>query len=331
LNAPADVDVAITGWLQSVVPSTARPILDAASFLGGTPGWLLLIGLAFWWSGSRVGVRVALVASISAVFNLLLKWALAQPRPYFLSDRITPLEASDGFGMPSGHAQGSVAAWGSVAYWSRARWVWVVGGLAVLLSGLARVYYGVHSVLQVAVGWLLGAAVIAAVAGVWPRVARRWRTAGRATRCLMVALPWVLALSAILLLRLGVHRGFEVPVAWVERHQAASTRLDPGSTTADLRLFDTTTVLRWTGGLLGASLLAAWYGSGSRRDYAPATNRERAANTLIGLAATAIVLGVGEPLVRLWGGAADFVRFAVLLWTIGVVVPRAGEKLSSFL
>ena len=147
----------------------------------------------------------------------------------------------------------------------------------------------------------------------------------------MVALPSVLALSAMLLLRFGVHRGFEVPVAWVARHQAASTRLDPAATTAALRLLDATAVLRWTGGLLGASLLAAWYGSGKRRDYAPASNRERAANTLIGLAATAVVLGVGEPLVRLWGGAADFVRFAVLLWTIGVVVPRSGEKLSSFL
>jgi membrane-associated phospholipid phosphatase len=331
LNATTDVDVAITGWLQSVVPGAARPILDAASILGGTPGWLLLISLAFWWSGSRLGVRIALVASISAVSNLLLKWALMQPRPYFLSDRITPLEASDGFGMPSGHAQGSAAVWGAVAYWSRARWVWVVGALAVLLTGVARIYYGVHSVLQVTVGWIVGAAVVAGVAGLGPRVAHRWRTSSRAVRCAMVALPTVLALSAMPLLRFGVHRGFEVPAAWVARHQAASTRLDPTATTADLLLLDTTVVLRWTGGLLGASLLAAWYGSGNRRDYTPASNRERAANTLIGLAATALVLGVGELLVRPLGGAADLVRFAVLLWTIGVVVPRSGEKLSSFL
>ena len=152
--------------------AAARPILDAASVLGGTPGWLLLISLAFWWSGSRLGVRVALVASISAVSNLLLKWALMQPRPYFLSDRITPLEASDGFGMPSGHAQGSAATWGAVAYWTRARWMSAVGALAVLLAGLARVYYGVHSV-AAGGGWM----------GCWaPRWSPPSRACGHASR-----------------------------------------------------------------------------------------------------------------------------------------------------
>lgn len=330
-SAAADADVAITNWLQGAVPSAARPILDAASMFGATPGWLLLIGLAFWWSGSRLGVRVALCASIAATSNLLLKWVLVQPRPYFLSDRIVPLEASAGFGMPSGHAQGSAAAWGSVAYWGRARWLWVAGTIAALMAGFVRVYYGVHSVLQVTVGWALGAVVVATVAGLWPRVARRWQTAGRAARCAMVAAPAVLAVSAMLALWLGVHRGFEVPVEWVARHRAASERLDPAAATAELRLLDTTAVLRWTGGLLGASLLAGWYGSGSRRQYAPVSNRERAANTLIGVAATAALLGAGEPLVRLWGGPAELVLFAVLLWTIGVVVPRSGEKLSSFL
>ncbi len=325
------VDAAITNWLQSAVPDAARTLLDVASMLGGTPAWLLLIGLSFWWSGSRLGVRVALAVSASGVLNGLLKWLLVQPRPYFVSDRITPLEASDGFGMPSGHAQGAATAWGAVAWWSRAparSWLWALGAVATFLAGVARVYYGVHSVLQVVMGWAVGAAVVAAVALLWSPVARWWQNAGPLARVAMVVLPTVAALAAAFLLRQLLEQGFQAPVEWAARHQTASLRLG-GADTDDLRLLDAGPLLRWSGGLFGASLVAAWYGADERRHHAPASASERAIATAIGaLAATALLSG-GEALVRRWGGAADFARFAVLLWTLGVVVPRLSFRLQA--
>jgi membrane-associated phospholipid phosphatase len=325
------LDVAITQWLQDAVPASLRPVLDAASYAGGTLGWLLVIALAFWWSGSRLGVRVALVASASAVTNILLKWIFLQPRPYFVTDRIAALEASDGFGMPSGHAQGSAATWGAVARWGGARWLWMVGGAATFLAGVARVFYGVHSALQVACGWLLGAVVVLAASAIERPLGRWWSKASPAARWSIAILPAAMLFATGLLLRELIFAGWEAPVEWVARHRATSARLDPLMPTADLRLIDSSGLARWTGGLLGASMVAAWYGAPGRRAVTVASPRQRALDTALGLPAMAIVLAAGEPLVRWLGELAELPRFAALLWVAGVVVPRLGERLDAVL
>lgn len=331
LHPLGDFNVAITNGLQHVLPGWLRPVLDLASLAGGTVGCVLLIALSFWWSGSRLGVRVALVSSASAVVNVLLKWTFLQPRPYFLSDRITALEASDGFGMPSGHAQGTASTWGAVARWSGARWLWAAAFAATLLAGAARVYYGVHSVSQVACGWLLGAAVVVAASALERPLGRWWGRATPAARWIVAVLPAAALLAAGLLLRRAIFTGWEAPLEWVARHASASIRLDPASTAGELRLTDASALFRWTGGLLGAALVAAWYATPGRGAVVVQSLRRRAVDSVVGLAAIATVLVAGEALIQRLGTIAELPRFAVLLWVIGVVVPRLGQLLDDAL
>jgi membrane-associated phospholipid phosphatase len=320
-------DAAVTNWLQHAIPDAARPLLDLASFLGGTPGWLLLVALAFWWSGSRLGVRVALVTSASALLNVLAKWTLRQPRPYFLTAGITALEASDGFGMPSGHAQGAAAAWSALALGSGRRALWILGALATFLAGFARIYYGVHSSLQVVCGWALGLATAMVASKLEKPIATRWARARPAARWAAAIAPAILVLAAGLALRLWLSAHWEVPAEWVARHQATSVEVDPGASTVDLRLLDPTLLARWSGALLGASLAAAWWAQPRRPPLEITTWRQRLIHTVVGGAAAAGVLQLRRLLVGATGELAELAGFAVLLWVLGVGAPWVAESI----
>jgi len=323
-------DAALTTALQEAVPEALRPVLDAASLLGGTPGWLLLALLAFWWSGSRLGVRVAIVVASSAVLNVYLKWMFAHPRPYFLSDQVRALQPSDGFGMPSGHAQGSATAWGALARWGGARWLWVTGAVMTFLSGFSRVYFGVHSLLQVVSGWVVGAAVVILASALEPPLTRWWGRASTAARWAVAIAPAALVFAGGIVLRAALFDGWETPQDWADRHRAVALRLDPLGLAADLLLIDLGALARWTGALLGASLAALHYASPGRRPVAVGWWRERASNTAIGLPLAAGLLTAGELLLRRGVGvSAEILRFAAVVWVSAVVVPRLGRRLAA--
>jgi membrane-associated phospholipid phosphatase len=331
LNAPftGEFDVAVTNELQHALSGAPHPVLEFGSLAGGTIGWLLVAALAFWWSGSHLGLRVALVSSASALSNVLLKWIFVQPRPYFVSDGINALEAADGFGMPSGHTQGTATTWGALARWGGQRWLWVVGALWTILVALSRVYYGVHSVLQVLCGGLFGLLAVAVASALEKPFVRWWARASPAMRWTAAIIPAAALFALGLILRELVFAVWEAPEAWVARHIATSLRLDPAAATEDLRLIDSTLLTRGTGGVLGSSLVAAWYGSPGRPAFVVTSARQGAIGTAIGLLAMAAILAAGEPVVRWLGEFAEVPRFALLLWATGVVVPRLSERLEA--
>ena len=318
-------DAAVTNGLQLVLPDAVGSLLHAASVLGGTPGWVLLIGFSFWWSGSRLGVRVALVTSASALLNVFAKWTLRQPRPYFMTDGIEPLEASDGFGMPSGHAQGSATAWGAVARFGRSRAIAWLGAAMTFLAGLARIYFGVHSTLQVVCGWAVGIAIVIVAARLEPRIVGWWSTAAPAARWAAVFAPPLALLGAGFLLRALLQSQWTVPEAWVERHLAAAELHREGA--EDLRLFDVSSLARWTGALLGASLAAAWWAAPGRAALVMGTWSRRFIPTAMGATGGFAELWLGGRAIAVVGEMAELARFAVLLWVIGVAAPWLAERL----
>ena len=138
-----------------------RPIallLKLVNMFWGFGAAILLPALVFWLGGSERGFRAAWITALSGSINSLSKWALALPRPFYVTDRFTPLKLTDGYGMPSGNAQGPASLLVTLAK-EGPGWIWAVGLPLVLLAGAARIYYGVHSVNQVLVGWGLGIAI----------------------------------------------------------------------------------------------------------------------------------------------------------------------------
>jgi hypothetical protein len=195
-----------------------------------------------------------------------------------------------------------------------------------LLAGLARVYFGVHSTLQVACGWALGLALVLVAARLEPWLARRWAAAKPAARWIAVVVPPVALLGIGLLLRGWLETWWAAPAEWAERHRAAAELLggDQG-----LRLFDPSPLARWCGALLGASLAAAWWAAPGRVALTVRTWPRRLVHTAIGAAAAGAAIQIGGMAMSALGELVEFARFALLLWVIAVPAPCLAEWLCS--
>ena len=149
-------DVQVINWMQNTFGESSRYFFELISVLGGPYGWLFVVPLVFWFAGSKAGLRVTLAICIAMIANTLLKWSIGQPRPYYVSDQVKALQLVDGFGMPSGHAQGVATQWCMLAYSLRKSWCVWLALFFIIFTGASRVYLGVHSHQQVAIGWALG-------------------------------------------------------------------------------------------------------------------------------------------------------------------------------
>ena len=217
--------VQLISWLQSTAGIQNRWLFDFFSELGGPTGWLLVSSLVFWISGSRNGIRVGLVISISALLNTWLKWLIAAPRPYYLHDEVQAIKASDGLGMPSGHSQGVTALWASVIYLFQRFWLLAVGLIFIVMTGAARIYYGVHPPFQVVAGWSLGIAVVLLVLSAEAPVVA-WLAGKSLGQQLSAIAAAGVALSLIgLVISMLIRGDFQPPHIWVQNFQLTAERI----------------------------------------------------------------------------------------------------------
>jgi len=149
--------------VREPLPEWGVDAFAAVTTLGDPLVFVLLVSLVYWLTDHATGLRV--IAALFLVFGLTtgLKELLAVERP---SPAVQTVEA-EGFGIPSGHAAGSTAVYGSLAvlyeWGSRRRRYALAAGLAGLVS-VSRVVVGVHYVVGVLAGIALGLVVVALVA-----------------------------------------------------------------------------------------------------------------------------------------------------------------------
>jgi len=139
----------------------------------GAGAVLLPAALAILWTADRAGGRLLLVAlGVSYAVNHLLKDLLGLPRPFELDPGLA-LEAArataHGSSWPSGHAQAATVFWLLLALRVRRAGVrggavWGVAAAAIALVAASRVVLGVHFVVDVAGGVLVGGALAALAA-----------------------------------------------------------------------------------------------------------------------------------------------------------------------
>ena len=118
------------------------------------------------------------------------------PRPYWVSAEVKPLWAETSFGIPSGHAQQSVAVWGSMAAYFRRGWGWIMAGFLMLMIGLSRAYLGAHFFIDLIVGWLIGALLLWIFLRYWDPVVA-W--AGKQTLGMQILYAFLASLTMIFL------------------------------------------------------------------------------------------------------------------------------------
>jgi len=167
-----------------------------------------------------------LFAAITGPITIYSKWLIAEPRPFYVSNAFTPLKVSTGFGMPSGNALGIATLIVTIAYYARRKWLWAAAIIVILLFGLARVYYGVHSPSQVLWGWLAGMTIALVLIKIAEQFIRWFRT-----HSIVFRLAFVLILASLVTI-LGVAidhmvlQNFVVPTAWVDRYNEIAIATD---------------------------------------------------------------------------------------------------------
>ena len=183
----------------SIVQQIHGQVLDSIfriiTFLGTDRFYLLLLPLIFWCVDLRLGARLAVILLLSVYFNFGLKDLLQQPRPFDI-DPSVQLSDTQGYGLPSGHAQSSVVVWGFIATRINKTWLRMVAILLVILIGFSRIFLGVHFPTDVLAGWVVGVIILGVYLTVRPVLERKLLELSLGMQ-MLVALVLPLALMAI--------------------------------------------------------------------------------------------------------------------------------------
>jgi membrane-associated phospholipid phosphatase len=149
-------------WLSHALQGMGdrfTPVMSFFTWLGYPQAYMVAVAIIYWSVDRNLGLRLAIFLPLVASVNSLLKQALLAPRPYWVDPGIRAIRISNGFGMPSGHAQASIA-WLYAARSMKMRGFWLLAVFIALMIGISRVYLGVHFSSQVITGWMTGIIIL---------------------------------------------------------------------------------------------------------------------------------------------------------------------------
>ena len=211
--------------IQQVQNPLLNSIFLAITSLGSSMSFLLVLPLLFWCVDYNLGVRLTVLCCLSAFCNFFLKDFFSQPRPFELDPGVA-IGTARGYGLPSGHAQGSLILWGSIAVWAKKNWCWLLAIIVVALIGFSRVYLGVHFPTDVLAGWTLGIVFLALYLVLQPKI-ESWITGQTLVIQLFILLIVSLGLllinfNRIMVYQLGMLVGIGVGVMLKARYVSFS-------------------------------------------------------------------------------------------------------------
>lgn len=158
-------------WLMDQLRALAQmrtPVLTAimsvVTYLGQEMVFLVLGMILLWCVNKKYGYRYLGMFMLGSFLQQFLKAAFAIPRPWVLDPSFEPVESAvpeaTGFSFPSGHTLTACVSLGGVALYLKKAWAFLVAALLTVLVAFSRMYLGVHTLLDVSVGLLLGVIVL---------------------------------------------------------------------------------------------------------------------------------------------------------------------------
>lgn len=152
-------------WLQLHRSPFGEKLFSALTHMGSGQMVIVLLCILMWLFGRRIALRATIAFGGSALTNQLLKAICAVPRPWIRDARLIPVESAvpgaTGYSFPSGHTQAATSLYASIALAFRRRWLSACCAASILGVMLSRMYLGVHTPLDVAVGCVLSLAITA--------------------------------------------------------------------------------------------------------------------------------------------------------------------------
>ena len=128
--------------------------------------------VVFWCVDKKWGYRFITTWGVGEVVNGLIKLTVCAYRPWIRSDLIEPAGdskvAATGYSFPSGHTMAATVTYGTAFVWQKGkrRWLAVLCGILILLTGFSRNFLGVHTPQDVLVGFCESAIIIYIVGAV---------------------------------------------------------------------------------------------------------------------------------------------------------------------
>jgi membrane-associated phospholipid phosphatase len=242
--------MSIQAWDIGLIPLLQRsgdwlePVMEIITALGYPQAYMVLVAVVYWSLDRKLGLRLAVFLSLVGAVNSLLKLAFHAPRPYWVSAEVRAIHASNGFGMPSGHAQASTVWILASSYLGRG-WFWIMAILLAFLIGLSRPFLGVHFPTQVLAGWVVGIAIMIFFLK-FEQPVLFWFSRLSLSRQLLVALGLTCLVMLAGMILLCLSGGWEMPREWTE-YAAPYRTINPSS----LRSYSLASIAGNAGSILG--------------------------------------------------------------------------------
>ncbi len=130
-----------------------NPVLDflmqLLTHLGEETVFMAVAMLFLWCIDKAEGYYLLTVGFLGTQLNQLLKVTFRIERPWVKDPKFTVVESAvpeaTGYSFPSGHTQSAVGTFGSIARWTKRRWLRILSIAACILVPITRMYLGVHT------------------------------------------------------------------------------------------------------------------------------------------------------------------------------------------
>lgn len=314
------IQIALNLALQSLGAWLLLP-MQAVSFLGQEEFFMLVLPVFYWCVDSGAGLRLGVMLVLTNSLNGWLKVLFAQPRPFWIDRRVAALAIEGSFGLPSGHSQSAITMWGMAAWSQRRRWLVILAICVVILTGVSRIYLGMHFFTDVLGGWLVGGLLFWGYTRLEEPVLVILRRLPLGKILLLVALSSLVIIAISLLVGLTAR---PLPQAWVDNGTAAT----PGGTPDP---YNPSTPFTLAGVWMGLGCGAAWQW---RKVGPPVTGgpwKKRVLRYLVGLVGVAMIyFGLSAIFPRsldIVGLSLRFLRYAVMGLWVSALAPAVFRRL----
>lgn len=268
MEAYYDLGIRLILFVQSWGEWLLNP-MEFFTFLGSEQFFLLVMPFLYWCLDTGLARRIGFILILGNGLNAILKLAWHSPRPFWYTREVSAYAFESSFGVPSGHAQNSVAVWGVLAAALAKNWLTGVAVLLVFLIGLSRVYLAVHFPHDVLVGWLIGGVVLWLYLRLEGPV-KGWMKKTSLGVQLLTAFLASLAFVAIGGLVRSTLNDWALPVEWIENAHVAfpDEAINPlsldGLLTSSGALFGFAGGIAWLEARGGIDVSGAWWKRGLR-------------------------------------------------------------------
>jgi membrane-associated phospholipid phosphatase len=303
-------------WLQSLGSWIYAP-MEVFTFMGTEESYLLIMPIIYWTVNASLGFRLGAILLLAGGVNIILKWALHLPRPYWYDACIQGMIPETSFGAPSSHSQVPSSVFGLIAATYRRTWIWGISIPLIFLIGLSRLVLGLHFYFDVVLGWALGGIGILLFLSLENRV-KAWFERRNFASGIGAAFSVTVAMIIFGLFVQHHAEGFELPRIWIENaivDQPGIERLDP---------FELESLISSMGALFGLSagyiLISSLGGFDSGGKL-----QKRAARVILGILGILILAqGLGSIFPRdpdLLSYSLRYLRYALVGFWAGALAP----------